>query len=151
MISPELETLIDKAVSRDFIIHKINEEDHQNDSYRALKFTLDFNNIEIEYERKVESDKYPIIPRYQYLFGFIPHDGLCIYVNKEAHKKALCDGPMENISKTCSLIHSLYYLLVPADKFVVYTYFPACCEINCLNSPKAMDLRIKLFNRDDNS
>lgn len=147
MISEDLTQLIDKAVSRDFIIHEISEEDRHNDSYKALSFTLTFNKINIEYERKVETTKYPVIPRYQYLFGFRPHEGLCLFVQKKQHKTALCDGPLDDISQTCSLIHSLVYLLVPIDRFEVYTYLPACCELNCQNSPKQYDLRISLFER----
>ena len=150
MISKDLEGLIDQAVSRDFILHQISEQDRQNDSYKALEFTLSFNNISIEYKRKVESSKYPVIPRYQYVFGFYPRDGLCLFVNKQEHKKALCNGPLEDISSTCSLIHSLIYLIVPVDKFEVYTYLPACCELNCKNSPNQFNLRISLFNEKDN-
>ncbi|TFG07071.1 MAG: hypothetical protein EU539_06005 [Promethearchaeota archaeon] len=146
MILKDLESLIDKAVSRDFIIHQISDEDRQNDSYKALEFTLSFNNIAIEYERKVESSKYPVIPRYQYLFGFYPREGLCLYVNKQEHKLALCDGPLEDIASSCSLVHSLIYLIVPVDRFEVYSYLPACCELNCSNSPKQFNLRINLFN-----
>lgn len=149
MISQELETLIDKAVSQDFIIHPITEEDKKNDSYKALSFSLKFNNIKIEYARKVESEKYPVIPRYQYLFGFYPQEGLCLYVNKDEHKKALCDGPLEEISNTCSLVHSLIYLLVPLNKFEVYSYLPACCELNCPNSPHQFNLRIDLFEEEN--
>ena len=149
MISTDLKNLIDKAVYRDFIIHPITMEDKANDSYKALKFTLDFNNIEIEYERKVESDKAPVIPKFQYLFGFTPTEAMCMYVNKQEHKQVLCEGPLEKISKTCSLVHSLYYLLVPLKKFEVYTYYPSCCEANCANSPKQYDLRINLFNKDE--
>jgi hypothetical protein len=148
MISKDLEGLIDKAVSRDFIIHHLSEKDKKNDSYKALEFTLTFNKIEIEYIKKVESKKYPVIPRYQYLFGFYPREGLCLYVNKEEHKKALCDGPLEEISSSCSLIHSLMYLIIPTGKFEVYSYLPACCELNCKNSPKQYALRINLFQKD---
>lgn len=148
MLDKTLENLIDQAVSRDFIIHKINDEDKENDSYKALDFTLSFNNIEKKYERKVESEKYPVIPKYQYLFGFYPEDGLCVYVNKQKHKTALCDGPLEEINKSCSLIHSLMYLLVPTDKFEVYSYLPGCCEINCPNSAKQFNLRISLFEKE---
>ena len=147
MISEELTALIDKAVSRDFIIHEISAEDKNNDSFKALNFTLTFNNIKIMYQRKVETTKYPVIPQFQYLFGFNPEEGLCIFVDKEEHKKALCDGPLEKISSTCSMVHSLMYLIVPTDKFEVFTYLPACCELNCANSPKQYDLRISLFRK----
>ncbi len=149
MISKDLEGLIDKAVTRDFIIHEISEEDRKNDSYNTLEFTLSFNSINVEYVRKVESEKYPVIPRYQYLFGFTPSEGMCLYVNKEEHKKALCDGPLEEMSSSCSLIHSLMYLIIPTDKFEVYSYLPACCELNCQNSPKQYGLRINLFEKDN--
>lgn len=145
MIFKELKGLIDKAVSRDFIIHEITNQDKENDSYRALNFTLSFNNIKIEYIRKVESRKHPIIPRYQFLFGFLPKDGLCLLVNKEAHKAALCDGPLDQLNNTCLLLQSLLYLLVPTNKFEVYSYLPACCEINCPNSPRQYHLRSKLW------
>lgn len=149
MLHQDLEELITKAISRDFIIHPISEDDKENDSYKALKFTLSFNNIEIVYERKVESEKYPVIPRYQYLFGFYPRDGLCVFLNKENHKVAACDGPLEEISNSCSLVHSLMYLLVPKERFEVYSYLPACCELNCSNSPKSYNLRINLFNKNE--
>lgn len=145
MKNKEIEALIDKAVSRDFIVHEITEEDRASDSYKALKFTLSFNNIQIEYERKVETINYPVIPQFQFLFGFYPNEGLCMFVDKKEHKSALCDGPLENISNTCSSIHSLMYLLVPRDRFEVYSYLPACCELKCRNSPKQYDLRINLF------
>lgn len=145
MISNELEDLFDKAVSQDFIVHRITKDDEENDSYKALKFTLAFNNINIKYQRKVESLKHLKLPRFQYLFGFYPKDGICLYVNKKEHKIALCEGPLQEISNNCLLIHSLFYLLVPQDKFEVYSYLPACCEINCPNSPKQYKLRIKLY------
>ncbi|MFX1396713.1 MAG: hypothetical protein ACFFAS_06670 [Promethearchaeota archaeon] len=145
MLQEDLRNLIDKAVSQDFIVHYISEQDYSNDSYKALKFTLSFNKIQIKYERKVETDKYPIIPQFQYLFGFDPNEGVCLYVDKERHKNALCDGPLEEINNSCSLIHSLMYLLVPVGKFEVYSYLPACCELNCQNSPKQYELRINLF------
>ena len=150
MYNIELENLIDQAVSRDFIVHEISEEDKVNDSYKALQFTLSFNSINIKYKRKVESEKYPIVPKYQYLFGFYPREGLCLFVNKKEHKTALCDGPLDDINKTCSLIHSLIYLLVPTDKFEVNSYLPGCCEINCPNSPKQYILRINLYQAKDN-
>lgn len=150
MYNIELENLIDQAVSRDFIVHEISEEDKVNDSYKALQFTLSFNSINIKYKRKVESEKYPIVPKYQYLFGFYPREGLCLFVNKKEHKTALCDGPLDDINKTCSLIHSLMYLLVPTDKFEVNSYLPGCCEINCPNSPKQYTLRINLYQAKDN-
>ncbi|MEJ2248458.1 MAG: hypothetical protein P8Y70_03100 [Candidatus Lokiarchaeota archaeon] len=145
MLHSELVSLIDTAVSRDFIIHEITPEDMKNDSYKGLKFSLDFNKISIQYQRKVESEKYPVIPRFQYLFGFIPRDGLCVFVKKKEHKIALCEGPLDEINKSCSLIHSLMYLLVPSDRFEVYSYIPGCCEIKCPNSPKQYELRINLF------
>ena len=70
-------------------------------------------------------------------------------MNKKAHKTALCDGPLDEINKTCSLIHSLMYLIVPIDKFEVYSYLPGCCEINCPNSPKQYALRINLYKAKD--
>ncbi|MBN1800144.1 MAG: hypothetical protein JW891_01475 [Candidatus Lokiarchaeota archaeon] len=145
MLENKLIHLIDKAVSQDFTIHEITDQDLSNDSYKALKFTLSFNKIHIKYERKVETNKYPIIPQFQYLFGFDPNEGVCLFVDKEIHKNTLCDGPLEEINSTCSLIHSLMYLLVPIGKFEVYSYLPTCCELNCPNSPKQYDLRIKLF------
>ena len=147
MISKYLEGLIDKAISKDFIIHELSKEDKESDIFKSIIFTLTFSNIKIEYQKKVESVNYPIIPRYQFLFGFYPRDGLCLFVKKKEHKKALCDGPLEEISKTCSLVHSLIYLLVPTDKFEVYSYMPACCEVNCDNSPKQYALRIDLFSK----
>jgi len=145
MLEKDLEDLIDQAVSRDFIIHQITDEDKKNDSYKALKFTLAFNKIAIEYQRKVETENYPVIPQFQYLFGFRPNEGACLFVDKEKHKIALCDGPLEEINKDCTLVHSLMYLLVPVGQFEVYSYLPACCEVNCQNSPKQYDLRITLF------
>ncbi len=140
-------SLIDTAVSRDFIIHPVTDQDRKNDSYKALEFTLAFNNIKIQYERKVETINFPVIPQFQFLFGFYPKDGLCLFVNKKSHKIALCDGPLDQMAGTCSLVHSLLYLLVPLDRFEVFSYLPACCQINCANSPKQYDLRIKMFEK----
>ncbi len=145
MISKDLISLIDIAVSRDFIIHPVSDQDRKNDSYKALEFTLAFNNIKIQYERKVETINFPIIPQFQFLFGFYPKDGLCLFVKKKEHKIALCDGPLDKMAGTCSLVHSLIYLLVPLDRFEVFSYLPACCQINCSNSPKQYDLRIQMW------
>jgi len=149
MLNKGLVELIDQAVSQDFIIHSISEQDKKNDSYRALKFTLSFNKIQIEYERKVETENYPVIPQFQYLFGFKPNDGICLFVDKITHKDLLCDGPLDEINSSCQLIHSLMYLLVPVGRFEVYSYLPTCCELNCINSPKQYDLRINLFEEDN--
>jgi len=149
MLKKGLVELIDQAVSQDFIIHDISEQDKKNDSYKALKFTLSFNKIQIEYERKVETENYPVIPQFQYLFGFKPNDGICLFVDKITHKGLLCDGPLDEINGSCQLIHSLMYLLVPVGRFEVYSYLPTCCELNCINSPKQYDLRINLFEEDN--
>ena len=107
LLKKELEELIDKAVSQDFTIHELSVLDRQNDSYKALKFTLSFTKITVKYEKKVETENFPVIPQFQYLFGFTPNEGACLFVDKEEHKNVLCEGPLDDINKSCSLIHSL--------------------------------------------
>jgi hypothetical protein len=149
MSEPELSRsfveLIDKAVTNDFIVKEISEEDKQNDFYKSLKFTLTFNQIKILYERKVITHLF-ILPKIQYVFGFKPKEGLCLLVNKKVHKHVLCDGPLADLNDKCFLVNNLQFLLVQSDAFKVWSYVPACpCDKTCANTPKALELRTKLY------
>ncbi len=137
--------MIDKAVMKDFIVKDISDEDKKNDFYQSLKFTLTFNQIKILYEKKVITHMF-ILPKIQFLFGFKPKEGLCLLVNKKVHKHVLCDGPLADLNDKCFLINSLQFLLVQSDAFKVWSYVPACpCDQSCANTPKALELRTKLY------
>lgn len=141
--------MIDHAVRRDFEIHAITPQDQENDSYKAIKFTLEFNGIEILYCRRVISHNAPIVPREQYIFGFRPKEGLCLLTSKQEHKRVLCDGPLV---EDCLLINSLAYLLVQKDQFKVWSYIPGCVEcddLQCKNRSITVELRSKLYVYDE--
>ncbi len=141
----EFVDLLDKAVANDFIVKEISEDDKKNDFYKSMKFTLNFNQIKIIYERKVITTQF-ILPRVQYLFGFHPKEGLCLLVNKKVHKKILCDGPLAELNEKCFLINSLQFLLVQSDAFKVWSYIPVCpCPETCANTPLALELRTRLY------
>lgn len=144
-LSKSFVEMIDKAVTNDFIVKEITDDDRKNDFYQSLKFTLTFNQIKVLYERKVLTALF-ILPKVQYLFGFKPKEGLCLLVNKKVHKHVLCDGPLAELNEKCFLINSLQFLLVQSDAFKVWSYVPACsCDKACANTPKALELRTKLY------
>ncbi|MHA1371648.1 MAG: hypothetical protein ACTSRA_18260 [Promethearchaeota archaeon] len=144
-ISPDFIALIDKAVSMDFIVKPISEEDRENDFYKSLRFTLTFNGIKILYERKVITHNF-ILPKVQYLFGFRPKEGLCLLVNKKVHKDILCTGPLADLNDKCLLINGLMFILVQSDAFKVWSYIPPCpCEQPCELDGKAIELRTRLY------
>lgn len=141
--------MIDKSVIQDFIsVQKLTPEDHQNDMYKAIQFSFKSSHIEIVYERKViSSDENSIvIPHEQYLFGFRPTDGLCIFTQKDQHKAMLCDGPIRELANECPLTQSLQYVLVPLNEFRVWSYIPVCCSTDtCPVKSRPLDLRRNLF------
>ncbi|MHA1680404.1 MAG: hypothetical protein ACTSUE_05310 [Promethearchaeota archaeon] len=144
-LSDEFIKLINKAVEMDFIVKEINDEDRLNDFYKSMKFTLTFNQIQVLYERKVITTNF-ILPRVQYIFGFRPKEGLCLLVNKKAHKSVLCDGPLADLNDKCMLINGLQFLLVQSDSFKVWSYIPGCpCERPCELDGKALELRTRLW------
>jgi hypothetical protein len=142
----ELEILIDEAISRDFKVYPLIESDRQNDMYKAFKFALSCSHTAILYERKVISDKAPVIPREQFIFGFRPTEGLCIFAHKKEHKEMLCDSPIRELSKVCFLTQSLQYALVEADNFRVWSYLPVCCSNDtCPAKARDLEMRQTLF------
>jgi hypothetical protein len=144
-LSPDFVELIDKAVAKDFIVKEITSDDKNNDFYKSMKFTLDFNKIKILYERKVITHNF-ILPKIQYIFGFRPKEGLCLLVNKKVHKHILCDGPLADLNDRCLLINGLQFLLVQSDSFKVWSYIPACpCERKCDLDELALELRTRLW------
>ncbi len=145
-----LETMIDEALKRDFIkIKRVTPEDQQNDMYKAMKFSFDAGRVEVVFERKVYSsaEKSKYIPRVQFLFGFYPTDGLCIFTQKKSHKEMLCDGPIRELATKCPLTQSLQYILVPFDQFRVWSYIPVCCDEHetCAIKNRPLKLRRELF------
>ncbi|MHA1775319.1 MAG: hypothetical protein ACTSWC_01010 [Promethearchaeota archaeon] len=131
IIPQSLERMIDEAIEQDFVeVLPITEEDRLNDMYKAIMFSFNSAYVEILYERKVISkDQLSlVIPHEQFLFGFKPTDGLCIFSNKEAHKEMLCDGPVRELARQCPLTQSLQYILVPLNDFQVWSYIPICCS-----------------------
>lgn len=151
MIPQSLEKMIDEAIEQDFIeVIPISEEDRVNEMYKAIMFSFDAAHVEILYERKVISrDTLSlVIPHEQFLFGFRPTDGFCIFTNKEAHKEMLCDGPIRELARQCPLTQSLQYVLVPLNDFQVWSYIPVCCssEDSCPLKTRPLDYRRDLFN-----
>lgn len=142
-----LEKMIDNAVSFDFRVEKISNEDLDNEMYQLMKQSLEFSNISIIYERRVLSAQYPVIPKIQYLFGFRPVDGLCLLTSNKKHKEVLCDGELfEIIRNSPSFIHSIMYLLIEQNKFQVWSYLPSDRNINEIEMGyQSLRLRRKLF------
>jgi hypothetical protein len=143
-----LAEMIDNSVRQDFVdAVELTAADRENSMYKAMRFALECAHVKILYERKVLSDKAPIIPREQFLFGFRPTDGLCIFVQKKAHKTMLCDGPIRELAKQCILTQSLQYVLVETQEFKVWSYIPVCCSIheNCPYKVRPLDMRRGLF------
>jgi hypothetical protein len=143
----ELEQMIDEAVRQDFEVHPINEEDRQNDMYKAMKFALKCSYTTIFYERKVITlNKWPVIPPVQYLFGFKPTEGLCLFTTKKQHKDMLCDSPIRELSKDCFLTQSLQYILVEAGNWRIWSYVPVCCSNDtCPVKSRDFQMRKNLF------
>ena len=145
-----LERMIDEAIEQDFVdVLRLSPHDRQNDMYKAIKFSFDAGHVEILYERKVVSaDKAShVIPHKQFLFGFRPTDGLCIFSQKKSHKEMLCDGPIRELATQCPLTQSLQYVLVPWDQFKVWSYIPICCDEHesCPVKTRPFGLRRDLF------
>jgi hypothetical protein len=141
-IPKALEQYIDQSISQDFQILPISDEDKENESYKEVHRELKQSWTPILYERKVISDKAPVIPRVQYLLGFPPTDGLCIFAKKIEHKKVLCESPVKELAKICVLTQTIQYVLVEPDNFTVWGYMPiCCCGDNC--SAKALDLKLR--------
>ena len=115
--------------------------------YKAIKFAFMQSHTPILYERKVLSDKAPVIPAVQFLFGYPPNEsGFCIYTDKQAHKQMLCDSPIRELSKSCFLTQSLQYILVEADNFRVWSYSPVCCsDETCPVKTRDLEMRKSLF------
>ncbi|MHA1338976.1 MAG: hypothetical protein ACTSRZ_12030 [Promethearchaeota archaeon] len=121
-----LEDLIDKAVSLDFEVQNLTQEDYKNKNYNSLKYSLEFSGANILYERKVISRLAPVIPSVQYLFGFSPLEGLCIFTSNKVHKKMLCNNESfgDIVRASISFVHKLQYLLVEQNRFNVWFYIP---------------------------
>ncbi|WP_457557673.1 hypothetical protein [Candidatus Harpocratesius sp.] len=151
IIPQSLEQMIDEAIEQDFVeVRTISDEDRNNEMYKAMMFSFDSAHVEVLYERKVVSeDKLSlVIPHEQFLFGFRPTDGLCIFSNKESHKEMLCDGPVRELARQCPLTQSLQYILVPLNNFQVWSYIPVCCssEDSCPLKTRPFNYRRDLFN-----
>lgn len=145
-----LEKMIDEAIAQDFEeVRKLTEEDRINDMYKAIMFSFNAAHVEVLYERKVISaDTHSIvIPHEQFLFGFRPTDGLCIFSQKSQHKAMLCDGPIRELATACPLTQSLQYVLIPLDTFNVWSYIPVCCSSldTCAGKTRPLNLRKDLF------
>ncbi|TFH28475.1 MAG: hypothetical protein E4G98_05345 [Promethearchaeota archaeon] len=145
-----LEDMIDEAVRQDFVdVFQLSKEDLQHDMYKAIKFSLNAARVELLYERRVISKDTLslVIPHEQFLFGFRPTDGLCIFSQKDAHKEMLCDGPVRELATECPLTQSLQYILVPLNDFQVWSYIPVCCsgDESCPLKTRPFDYRRDLF------
>ncbi len=148
-IPKHLENLIDDSVMQDFLeVLPLTPEDRKHEMYKAIKFSFDAGHIEILYERKVISSdtESRVVPHEQFLFGFRPSEGLCIFTQKKQHKEMLCDGPIRELAQHCFLTQSLQYTLVPLNEFRVWSYIPVCCnEGTCPLKTRPLALRKELF------
>lgn len=131
----------------DFKVLKLTDGDRYNENYDSIKYSLEFSGVTILYERKVLSDKFPVIPRVQFLFGFSPVEGLCIFAKNKFHKEVLCDGKLfEMVQQSTNLIHSIQYLLIEPENFNVWSYLPmAPNDENASDLSVGLELRRKLF------
>lgn len=146
-----IENLIDEAVSLDFDIYPISDEDRANENFQNFKYSLEISNIEIVYLKKVISKNHapPIVPKIQYLFGIRPVDGLCIYSNNEIHKKVLCSNEiLDLMNSSSSIIHSFMYLIVEHEEFNVWSYIPLDPLSSRVDEQREdLKLRKKLFTK----
>lgn len=112
-----------------------------------MKYSLEFSGVTILYERKVLSEKFPVIPKVQFLFGFTPIEGLCIFTKNKLHKEVLCDGKLfEMVRQSTNFVHSIQYILVEEEKFNVWSYLPmAINDDNSSDLSIGIELRRKLF------
>ncbi len=137
--------LIDKAVQNDFIVKEITEEDMRNIHYKALKDTLhNAYQTDVLYERRVFSHL-EILPKLQYLFGFKPRDGICLFLNKPIHKVIACHD-LTKLNQGCYLVNGLQFLLTESDADKTWCFVPLCpCEQTCELVSTAKDLRTRLW------
>ncbi len=127
-----LEEHIDQIVRVDFPnIRPITEQDRENLAFQDLMRLLEPHNPQLCYARVVYSELAPIIPRTQYLLGFKPLQGLCLFAEKEQHKNVLCAGEIEKMAQKCLLVHSLQFLLLEPVDFHVWGYIPPRCNAYC--------------------
>ena len=146
-----LESTIDEAVVQDFTeVIKLTREDRETRGYKSLRIMFEMHRIPVLYERLVISDQAPVIPEKQFLFGFRPTEGLCIFTKKKAHKVMLCDGPIRELAKQCVLTQSLQYILVEPDKLEMWSYIPVCCSNeSCALKTRPFGMRRDLFEEED--
>jgi hypothetical protein len=111
-----------------------------------MKYSLEFSGVTILYERKVLSEKFPVIPKVQFLFGFTQSRVYVFYENK-LHKEVLCDGKLfEMVRQSTNFVHSIQYILVEEEKFNVWSYLPmAINDDNSSDLSIGIELRRKLF------
>jgi hypothetical protein len=150
MFSSMFIDLVDKAVSVDFSILPITDEDRKNDRYINTKSALmEGWAISVIYERKVLTS-IKFLPRVQYLFGFKPQEGLCLLVNKKIHKQIVCGGKLAELNENCFLVNHLQFLLAQEDTYRYWAYVPPCpCKTPCSLTPKALALRTTLYIEED--
>ena len=145
-ITKELADRIDKAVSNDFMVLPLTDQDKNNKFYIALKGALEaaFQTKPL-YERKVIST-YVILPKVQFLLGFKPRDGMCLIMNKPMHKIVACSEDLAILNDHCFLVNKLQFLLQEVDNDKTWCYIPKCpCDQACELTEKAKELRIKLW------
>ncbi|MHA1820357.1 MAG: hypothetical protein ACTSU2_15085 [Promethearchaeota archaeon] len=143
-----IEESIEKAVNIDFKVKTLEREDLKNPNLNALLESLEMSRIKVLYKRKVISRYHsdPIVPKVQYLVGFRPADGLCLYTENKIHKEILCDGMLSELSKnSANPVHALYYLLMEAEVFRIWCYVPYVEEDGSMQENLGLEMRIKLF------
>ena len=145
-LSKDLASRVDKAISSDFKIKEITDEDRNNKFYLAMITTLDDDfQTKILYERKVFTSN-ASLPKEQFLFGFKPRDSLCLILNKPIHKVVCCSEELARLNNHCFLVNGLQFLLQEAESERAWCYVPQCpCEHTCELTPQAMELRLMLW------
>jgi hypothetical protein len=147
-LTAEMIDRVDKAVSLDFTLREISAADRANPYYLALKSMLERNDeARVLYERTAISTN-SVLPKYQYLFGFKHREGLCLIMNKPMHKVIACSDVLERVNQGCFLVNGLQFILQEVEQDKRWCYVPRCLcehELRCELTPRAMDLRRKLW------
>jgi hypothetical protein len=147
-LTAELIQRVDKAVSIDFTVKEISDNDRSNPYYKAMVDMLnEYYHTKVLYERVVISSN-KLLPTLQYLFGFKHKEGMCLILNKPMHKVIACSPGLERLNQGCFLINGLQFILHEVEQDKRWCYVPHCLcehEPRCELTPHAMHLRRKLW------
>nr|MDO8088715.1 hypothetical protein [Candidatus Sigynarchaeum springense] len=147
-MTKEFIELIDNAVSLDFIIREIIDNDRKNPYYQSMMFMFkDFYKTKVLYERKVFSTNH-ILPEYQFLFGFKHKENMCLILEKPWHKVVACGDDLYYLNQNCFLVNGLQFILQEVENDKRWCYVPLClCKHTqqCELTKRASSLRVSLW------